>query len=500
MQRSTVANRCKMQRMSSLRNKILRTYGFSKLVMLAFAVVVFVDLYYMYRQIHAGEAVTDFREAIMEMRRDEKNLFLYGDLSSIDQLVLQLDAASTALMRGRETFVAIADQSEVERSASILRAYRQQVERYSILDSAGQVRERAIIRDLGRELSEASHDLLRRERQVLAQATRTASITLLLAFAGVVALGLAGGFFLVRQVVRPLRELEIGLRAIDEGRSRELTLPCKDKEICSFVQAFNAMLKHMRTQQDQVRRNEKAAALGVLVSGVAHELNNPLSNISTSAQLLLEEGNKADMGLQHLWLSQIDGETERARRIVRRLLDSVRQRKQHLQRLAMADFIESSLALVDRHIPREVQICVEVPADLDVVLDPERMHQVVINLIKNAADAGARHITVSAHLASWDAARMEDACLAGDPTAVSQAPSALLMAVQDNGPGIPADVLLHVFDPFFTTHSSGDGTGLGLYLVEEIVSEHSGCIVAESPASGGTRFSIWLPHALEEKP
>lgn len=488
-----------MQHMSSLRNKILRTYGFSKLVMLAFAIVVFVDLYYMHGQINAGEAVTDFREATMEMRRDEKNLFLYRDLASIDQLMLQSDAALAALVRGRKTLVAITNTSEVERIAVVLRAYREQIERYPLLDIVQQASARETIRELGRELSEASQDLSRRERQALAQATRTASVSLLLAFAGVVVLGLAGGFFLVRQVVRPLRELEAGLRAIDEGRSRELSLPCEDKEICSFVKAFNAMLKHMRAQQDQVRRNEKAAALGVLVSGVAHELNNPLSNISTSAQLLIEEGNKADAELQHLWLSQIDGETERARRIVRRLLDSVRQRKQHMQRLPVADLIASSLALVDRHIPREVQICVEAPSELDVEIDRERMHQVFINLIKNAADAGARHITVSAQIATWDAARMEDVYLAGDPAVVSQAPRALLMAVEDDGPGIAPEVLKRVFDPFFTTHSSGDGTGLGLYLVEEIVSEHHGCIVVESPASGGTRFSIWLPLAAHER-
>jgi signal transduction histidine kinase len=65
--------------------------------------------------------------------------------------------------------------------------------------------------------------------------------------------------------------------------------------------------------------------------------------------------------------------------------------------------------------------------------------------------------------------------------------------VVDDGPGIPAEVLCHVFDPFFTTRAAGDGTGLGLYLVEEIVSEHHGCILVDCPPSGGTRFSIWLP-------
>jgi two-component system, NtrC family, sensor kinase len=73
--------------MTSLRKKIFRTYGYSKLVMLVFAAVVFVDLFYLNRQIESGQAVTDFREASLEMRRDEKNLFLYRDLGSLDQLL-----------------------------------------------------------------------------------------------------------------------------------------------------------------------------------------------------------------------------------------------------------------------------------------------------------------------------------------------------------------------------------------------------------------------------
>lgn len=486
--------------MPSLRNKILSTYGFSKLVMLAFAVVVFADLYYMHAQINAGESVTDFREAALEMRRDEKNLFLYHDLSSLDQLMLQADAAEAALSKGHPTFAAIVGEAELRKVGRLLRSYRAELERYPFLNPAGQAAARETIRELGRGLSEASQDMSRRERQALAQVTRTASLTLLLAFSGVVVLGLAGGLFLVRQVVRPLRGLEAGLHDIDEGRVRELPLPSRDKEIRSFVGAFNDMLKHMRAQQDQVRRNEKAAALGVLVSGVAHELNNPLSNISTSAQLLIEEGEHADPELRRAWLSQIDGETERARRIVRRLLDSVRQPKLHWQRLPVADLVQSSLKLVDRHLPPGVRICIEASPDLEVDADRERIHQVFINLIKNAADAGARHVTVSAHLATWDMERMERAHLEGDPAIVSQLPRVLLMTVEDDGPGIPADVLAHVFDPFVTTRSSGEGTGLGLYLVGEIIGEHRGCVAVENIPGGGTRFSIWMPLTKEETP
>ena len=480
--------------MPSLRNKILSAYGYSKLAMFAFAVVVFVDLTYLKRQIETGQVVTDFREATLDMRRNEKNLFLYRDGSSYDQLMAQLDTAGKAFIKGREAYKTIIGEPGIQRIGASLEGYRSALQRYPHQSQAEQVTTREAVRALGHKLTEMTGELARGERHLLAQATRRAAFLLAVAFAIVVLMGIAGGLFLVRRVVRPLRELEAGLRAIDVGQARALPLPSKDKEIQSFVASFNAMLKHMRQQQDQVKRNEKAAALGVLVSGVAHELNNPLSNISTSAQLMLEEGETADAELRKLWLTQIDSETERARRIVRRLLDSVRQPgKLHRHRMPLSDLVQSSLELVSRHLPQDVQVCVGESANIEVDVDRERLHQVFINLIKNAADAGAHHITVSAQLRAWDLDAAETGMLVGDATMVIDSGEAICITIEDDGPGIPADLREHIFDPFITTHMGGEGTGLGLYLVEEIVSEHRGCIVLASATGRGTRFSIWLP-------
>ena len=479
--------------MPSLRNKILSAYGYSKLAMLAFAIVVFFDLHYLNRQIHMGQVVTDFREVTLEMRRIEKNLFLYRDATSYEQLIAHVDAAENTFAKGRIAFNTIIGQTGLQHIEALLARYRAVLDRYPAQGPAGQVGARHTLRNLGHELTEASEELSRGERRLLAQATRRAALLLLSAFIIVVVMGLGGGLFLVRRVVRPLRELEAGLRAIDLGQARVLPLPSKDQEIQSFVASFNAMLKHMRQQQDQARRNEKAAALGVLVSGVAHELNNPLSNISTSAQLMQEEGDAGDAELKKLWLTQIDSETERARRIVRRLLDSVRQPKLHRHRMPLSDLVQSSLELVNRQLPRDVQVCVGDAASIEIEVDRERLHQVFINLIKNAADAGAHHITVAAQLREWDADAAEAGLLVGDPAMVIDSNEAICITIEDDGPGIPDTLREHIFDPFITTRTGGEGTGLGLYLVEEIVSEHRGCIVLESTPGRGTRFSIWLP-------
>ena len=151
--------------------------------------------------------------------------------------------------------------------------------------------------------------------------------------------------------------------------------------------SHSRLLNRLRVQQNQLRHHEKAAALGVLVSGVAHELNNPLSNISTSVQLLVEDGDSVAPELRNEWMAQIDGEAERARRIVRRLLDSVRQPKLNWQAHSVAELIQASLALVNRQLPRGVEVCVGYAPERALWADRDRMHQVFINLLKNVADA-----------------------------------------------------------------------------------------------------------------
>ncbi len=487
--------------MSSLRGKILTTYGFSEAILLVFAFVVFADLYYLQTRIVAGEAVNAFREASQEMRRDEKNLFLYHDLASLDQLMLQFDAAEKALADGHQAFEKIAAPGELGRVGRTLVSYRAQLQEYPALALPARQAQQQVIRETGHALSMAAENFSRRERAVLAQAVQTSGRTLLTVFLAVLLLGIVSALFLVRQVVRPLRELESQLDELAERQNQQLTLPSQDQEIQSFVHHFNAMLKRLQMQQNQLRQQEKAVALGVLVSGVAHELNNPLSNISTSVQLLVEDGDAVEPELRHEWMSQIDGEAERARRIVRRLLDSVRQPKLHLQAHSVAELIQASLALVNRQLPPAVEVCVGSTPERALWADRERLHQVFINLLKNAADAGATHIVINALETNWETSMPANTdYLMGDITPVSQAASVLHIQIEDNGPGIAPEHLAQIFNPFFTTHSAGDGTGLGLYLVEEIISEHNGCIAAENRPEGGTRFSIWLPLKLEQEP
>lgn len=474
----------------SLRNKILLVYAFSKVVMMVFLAVVVADLHYLQTRIQGDDEVAALREAIQEARREEKNLFLYADPTSYDLLMMHLVDAAKELEGGDQVLSNITDQKTVRRTGILLSNYRRQLDAYLYAAPARQASMQDDIRVSGRALSDLTEQFSQRERAVLSEAVTFTRSILLTAVFVVVLLGALGAWLLVRQVVRPMRDLEAQLALLPGGHIGKLNPTSKDSEIQSFSRAFNSMLKKLDAQQHQLRHHEKAAALGVLVSGVAHELNNPLSNISTSAQLLQEGEGDAEM--QQTWLVQIDSESERARRIVRRLLDSVRQPRLHKQTHRVADLIQSSLGLVERQLPPQVNVCVDAANELTIEADRERLHQVLINLIKNAADAGATRIDIHANLSDFRGVE-ESGRLHGDTSSLADAAHILQLRIEDNGPGIPEALRDRIFDPFFTTRQTGDGTGLGLYLVEEIVSEHDGAISAYPRPGGGTAFSIWLP-------
>jgi len=277
-----------------------------------------------------------------------------------------------------------------------------------------------------------------------------------------------------------------------------MALPTLDEEIVSFARAFNGMLAELQARQEQLRHSERLASIGTLVSGVAHELNNPLGNISSSAQLLLEANDRVSAQQRRAWIEQIDSETERARRIVRTLLDYARKeplRPPQSECVALEEVLVAARAAVSPGAEGSDRISLEVPADLVVEADEERLRQVFINLFKNAVDTGGTPVRVTARVTAW-------AEVSPDPTRKTVGSEALYrdpgrpvieVRVDDSGPGIPPALLPRVFDPFFTTREPGHGTGLGLYIVQELIEGHGGCVAAENRAEGGARFTVWLP-------
>lgn len=241
-------------------------------------------------------------------------------------------------------------------------------------------------------------------------------------------------------------------------------------------------LEQLERTKDRLVQSEKLAAIGELLAGVAHELNNPLAAIVLYSQLLQRKGINEE--IQHD-VEQIVLQARRASNIVRSLLDFARQRPSERVRTQINDVIKSTIALLDYELrTRSVVVSLQL-ADLPLTqADPHQLQQVFVNLINNGLQAmyqahGGGHLVITTEYCTSQFCELGDNCLR--------------ILVQDDGPGVPSGIKLRIFDPFFTTKAPGEGTGLGLSVCHGIVSDHNGYIWVEDNSAGGATFVIELP-------
>lgn len=240
-----------------------------------------------------------------------------------------------------------------------------------------------------------------------------------------------------------------------------------------------AIQEELSSQREMLFQNEKMSALGELLAGVAHELNNPLSIVVGHSLMLREEAHDPETLKR---IGKISNAAERCAKIVKTFLAMARQQPSKMENTDVNGLISTAVDVAGYGSKGDdLQIKCDLSAVLpDIVADADQITQVIINLIINAEQAivGSRSgdcITVT--------------------TGIAKTGDSVEILVTDNGPGIPPNIMARIFEPFFTTKDVGDGTGIGLAFCHRIIHSHGGRIWVDTEFTGGSRFGISLPIA-----
>jgi signal transduction histidine kinase len=303
-------------------------------------------------------------------------------------------------------------------------------------------------------------------------------------------------FALRRLVFRPVAELLQGIERVAAGE-RSAAVPIRSRdELGQVTAAFNRMTARLEDARQavetqtgrtlelmrQLRHAETLATAGKLSSSIAHEVGTPLNIIAGRAELMLHALPKDSPVREdlHIVVAQID----RISQMIRATLDPFRPREPQRTATETGTVMEVVRPLL-RHFARArgVTLIVSMPPDLPPVLvDPAHLQQVLINILTNALEATPK------------GGRVE---VTGTPQG-DDGQSGVAIAIRDNGPGIPTDVLPRIFDPFFTTKAPGEGTGLGLAICRDLMRRNGSEIRVASAPGEGTTFTLWLPEAKKE--
>lgn len=445
------------------------------------------------------EIADDLNASFLEMRLSEKNYFLYKDASALNDIRNKLNQSKAAMMSARDDIVRAIGAANYLQLESSTHAYLQVIQS---ADSNAPASEhlQSHIREAGQKLREFSDHVTKLERtnvnRIIAE-SRTGLFTSLFLIL-VSALGV--NQLISRRILASLKDIEKVAHAISEGDFNKVKTSAQaleprmilktisgmkcfsffqsnpSDELGSVMKAINSMSEDLKKHEELIIQSKKLASIGILTAGVAHELGNPLNNISMMAQAYAELYDDLSREERLDYMIKVDEETERIRDIVKNLLDFSKPKKPNRNVAHVNEVVQKSLKLVQNMISIsniEINICLgdEIPV---VFIDINQIQEVLINLITNAIQAAASgdEIFITTRLAA-DADHVE-------------------IEVRDTGKGIPPEFLPHVFDPFFTTKEAS-GTGLGLFVSYGIIQNHQGNIRVHSELGAGTCFTIELP-------
>ena len=469
-----------------IRRKIILAFLFCFMSVLVFAVLSFQVHREIGRRLRLVEVADDIVNNILEVRRFEKNFFLYKHQSSLDEALSYANRVEILYSRHEQDILRLTKEDHRTPFLRTLAKYKEtltgiqstlsQPHAGDEIPSASGAEES--LRTIGQELIDIGTGWAKEERlkidRLFLRALYLFTISML--FFGV--LGVFVAIYISRLLTRPLVQMQQAMEKIAQGDFTPIPEEqSQSEEFVPLFRAFNRMIQELEEHQEQLVQARKISAIGTFTSGIAHELNNPVNNIVLTAECLKEDFNELDPHETLGMIQDILVQSERASEIIKNLLDFSRSERPEMVSVSIAAVVHDTMRLVRNQLLLSgVEEETAVPSDLPVVCgDYKSLQQVFLNLFINAIHAmpGGGKLSTKA----W-------ASNGGDWVKIE---------VRDTGSGIGAEDIPHIFDPFFTTKEVGKGTGLGLSVTYGILQKHGGSIEVQSEKGAGTTFTIALP-------
>ncbi|MBW1735982.1 MAG: HAMP domain-containing protein [Deltaproteobacteria bacterium] len=468
--------------MKTIKGKITTFFVFCLILVGVLTILYYENTMSLRRKLAIIENFDDLLNNTLELRRYEKNLIYYHDVTSLDESVYYLFRIEDASKRFEDDMIRVVGSDDCERFQQTLIAYKKNLERnMSLVKSGNSDVDEEEIRTKGKVLVDIAQKLIRLKRKRIDQALSHSLVISMASLGAFIILILIVFHLVSRGILKPLSLV----RRATEQVARDTFTPIayqedKKDEISRLIGAFNRMANELETRQEQLLQSRKLASIGTLTSGIAHELNNPINNISLTAETLKYGYN--EMGPEEIdeLLQDILVQADRASQVVKNLLEFSRTEKPYLRELDLKEVVNKTIKLIKNQVMISgVELATDLPERLPSVKGKRQdLEQAFLNVLVNAIQAmpGGGKLSIRM-IAGIDGYIRTD--------------------ISDTGIGIKPSDMAHIFDPFFTTKEVGKGTGLGLSLVYGIIRTHGGYIEVKSEVNKGTTFSIFLPIAEE---
>jgi two-component system NtrC family sensor kinase len=421
------------------------------------------------------EIADSLNASFLRMRLSEKNYFLYKDPAELSSIKSELEESHlTVESLSPDIIKAISEQNWQELKL-YLNQYEQEIDELGRNNRTAPDRQMKV-RESGRKLKLFSENMINLETKTINEILSASKKTLLAFFCVIIFTAITSSYLFFSRIFKNLHRIEKTANAISAGNFRKIEGNIPDNELGSVMKAIDTMCEELETRHEQLIQSKKLASLGILTSGVAHELGNPLNNISMVAQTYLELYDRLRNEDRLEYMKTVLEESERIKKIVQDLLDFSRPKKADFKVANINNVIRNSLKLVQNTfdisgIKSQLNLKEDLPA---VFIDEDRIREVLVNLLSNAVHAMPSGGSVFIR------------------TGLAKNQDNIIIEVEDTGKGIPPEFISYIFDPFFSTKGA-EGTGLGLSISYGIVRRHNGKMDVKSEVGVGTTFFIELP-------